>query len=77
MSTKAQDFRVEQQRTAHPPRPKSPSKKRRETPVDAALPGTNVADRHLKLASALTLRTIRQTNAPKTRAIKAAANGKR
>jgi len=40
MSTKAQDFRVEQQRTAHPPKPKGMKKLRKE----AARAGNGAVD---------------------------------
>lgn len=45
MPTKAQEFRTEQQRNAHPPKPKKPKKRRRDTVVDTAQPGTSATDR--------------------------------
>jgi len=45
MSTKAQDFRAQQQREAKPPRPKQPAKRRRDNPVDTSLPGVTSTDR--------------------------------
>jgi len=45
MSTKAQDFRAQQQREAHPPKPKQPPKRRRDNPVDTSLPGVSASDR--------------------------------
>jgi hypothetical protein len=45
MATKAQRFRVEQQRNARPPKPKQPPKRRRDVPVDTSLPGVSASDR--------------------------------
>ena len=45
MSTKAQDFRAQQQREAKPPKPKQPPKRRRDNPVDTSLPGVSSTSR--------------------------------
>ncbi len=45
MSTRAQDFRVQQQRDANPPRPKQPKPKPRNGAVDTARPGVSATDR--------------------------------
>ena len=51
MATKAQNFRVEQQRKAHPPKPKQPPKRRRDVPVDTSLPGVSASDRKVGAGS--------------------------
>ena len=51
MATKAQSFRVEQQRAAHPPKPKQPRKRRRDAPVDTSLPGVSASDRKVGAGS--------------------------
>ncbi len=45
MATKAQAFRVSQQRAAHPPKPKQPPRPRRDLVVDTAQPGVSATDR--------------------------------
>jgi len=45
MATKAERFRVEVQRSAKPPRPKQPPRRRRDTPVDTSLPGVSATNR--------------------------------
>ncbi len=45
MSTKAEQFKAQQQRDANPPRPKHPPKPRRDSVVDTALVGTSATDR--------------------------------
>jgi len=45
MSTKAEQFRAQQQREAKPARPKQPKRARRDTPVDTAKPGVSATDR--------------------------------
>ncbi len=45
MATKAQLFRMQQQRSANPPRPKWPRRPRRDVPVDTSLPGVSASDR--------------------------------
>ena len=54
MSTKAQQARVEAQRTANPPKPKSPPKPRRDEPVDTSEPGVSASDRKVGAASTAT-----------------------
>lgn len=45
MITKAEAFKAEQQRKAHPPKPKRPPRPKRNTPVDTAAPGVSATDR--------------------------------
>lgn len=45
MATKAQAFRTEQMRNAHPPKPKQPKRPRRDQIVDTAAPGVAADDR--------------------------------
>lgn len=45
MSTKAQKFKIEQEREANPPKPKRPPRPRRDDPVDTSLPGVSASDR--------------------------------
>lgn len=45
MATKSQQFRVQQQRDANPPKAKKPARQRRDSPVDTALPGVSASDR--------------------------------
>jgi hypothetical protein len=45
MATKAQLFRTQQQREAHPPKPNKPRRPRRDTPVDTSQPGVSATDR--------------------------------
>ena len=45
MTTRAEEFRAQQQREANPPKPKSPPKPRRDTPVDTSKPGVSATDR--------------------------------
>lgn len=45
MATKAQMFRAEQQRTAHPPRAKRPPRPRRDEIIDTSQPGVSATDR--------------------------------
>jgi hypothetical protein len=49
MSTKAQDFRAQQQREAKPPKPKQPPKRRRANALDTALPGVSASDRKARV----------------------------
>lgn len=45
MATKAQIFRVQQQREANPPKPKKPRPPRRDLVVDTSRPGVSATDR--------------------------------
>ncbi|HKB81508.1 MAG TPA: hypothetical protein VKH35_17495 [Thermoanaerobaculia bacterium] len=45
MGRKARQFRIEQERAAHPPKPKQPRRPRRDTPVDTSKPGVSATDR--------------------------------
>lgn len=45
MPTKAQEFRTEQARNAHPPKAKKPRKQRPSPLVDTSLPGVSASDR--------------------------------
>ena len=45
MATRAQRFRAEAQRGAKPARSKQPKRRRRDQPVDTALPGVSATDR--------------------------------
>ncbi|MDX2091548.1 MAG: hypothetical protein SFX73_27055 [Kofleriaceae bacterium] len=45
MTSKALAHRIEQQRKAHPPRPKQPRRPRRDTDVDTSKPGVSATDR--------------------------------
>lgn len=45
MTTKAETFRVQQQRKANPPRPKQPRRARRDLDVDTSKPGVSATDR--------------------------------
>jgi hypothetical protein len=45
MATKADTFKAQQQRDANPPKPKSPPRKRRDSPVDTSRPGVSATDR--------------------------------
>jgi hypothetical protein len=45
MATKAQAFRVEQQRSARPPKPKQPKRPRRDLVVDTSKPGVSATNR--------------------------------
>ena len=45
MVTRAQAFRIRQQRAANPPKPKQPARPRRDKVVDTAKPGVSETDR--------------------------------
>lgn len=45
MSTKAEQARARAQRTAHPPKPKAPPKRRRTSDVDTSEPGVSATDK--------------------------------
>jgi len=45
MATKAQAFRVQQQRAANPPKPKRPRRPRRDQVIDTAKAGVSATDR--------------------------------
>jgi hypothetical protein len=45
MATKSQQFRTQQQRDARPPKAQRPARRRRDFPVDTALPGVSASDR--------------------------------
>ncbi len=45
MATKSEAARAEQQRNAHPPKPKKARRPRRDTEVDTSLPGVSATDR--------------------------------
>jgi hypothetical protein len=45
MATKAQAFRTQQARAAHPPKPKQTERPRRDRLVDTSLPGVSATDR--------------------------------
>jgi hypothetical protein len=45
MATKAEAYRRAQQRSAKPPQPKQPPRRRREKPVDTARAGVSATDR--------------------------------
>ena len=45
MSTKAEQFRVMQQRNANPPKAKQPPKPRRDHPINTAKPGVSASNR--------------------------------
>lgn len=51
MTTRAQDFRREQQREAKPPKPTAPARGRRDDPVDTAMPGVSATDRKVGFGS--------------------------
>jgi hypothetical protein len=51
MATKAEQFRVEQQRASQPPRARAPRRPRRDTPVDTSLPGISASDRKVGATS--------------------------
>lgn len=48
MATKAQAFRTQQQRAAHPDKPKQPRRPRRDLQVDTAQPGVSATDRKVE-----------------------------
>lgn len=45
MATKSQQYRVQQQRDANPPKAKRPVRPRRDLVVDTSLPGVSASDR--------------------------------